>query len=119
MAPVNGVPLEADLLATACRQVVDAFGKHSQQPGRGTPGGNSRRSETYGGVGRVFWKPKTSIFLAEIRKAGHWRICEMAWCEDFCRVSNSGQFVMIADAAMSAPVSRQWKGYWQRAASKR
>ena len=116
MAPVNGVPLEADLLATACRQVVDAFGKHSPQPGRGTPGGKFRDCETYGGVGRVFWKPKTSIFLAEIRQADQWQICEMAWREDFRRVSNGGQFVMIVDAAMSAPVSRQWKGYWQRAA---
>ncbi len=40
---------------------------------------------------------------------------EMAWREDFRRTSNGSQFVMIVDAAMAAPVSRQWKGYWQRA----
>ncbi|PHY22338.1 hypothetical protein CSW59_02645 [Caulobacter sp. BP25] len=39
---------------------------------------------------------------------------EMAWREDFRRTSNGGQFVMIVGAAMAAPVSRQWKGYWQR-----
>lgn len=39
---------------------------------------------------------------------------EMAWRENFRRVSNGEQFLMIADAALSHPVSRQWKGYWQR-----
>lgn len=67
-------------------------------------------------------------FFSRIRRAEagiHHRIAgeylgayanEMAWREDFRRVSNGGQFVMIVDAATSAPVSRQWKGYWQRAA---
>lgn len=41
---------------------------------------------------------------------------EMAWREDFRRTSNGKQFGMILAAAMAAPVSRQWKGYWQRAA---
>ena len=117
MAPVNGAPLEGDRLATACRQVINAFGKHSPGPGRGGGGGKFRDCGTYGGVGRVFWKPKTSIFFGlKPRQAGQWQSCEMAWREDFRRVSNGGQFVMIVDAATSAPVSRQWKGYWQRAA---
>jgi transposase-like protein len=41
---------------------------------------------------------------------------EMAWREDNRRVSNGGQFAQVVSAAMDAPVSRQWKGYWQRAA---
>jgi hypothetical protein len=41
---------------------------------------------------------------------------EMAWREDVRRVSNGGQFAQVVSAAMAAPVSRQWKGYWQRAA---
>lgn len=41
---------------------------------------------------------------------------EMAWRENNRRVSNGEQFLAIVDAALSAPVSRQWKGYWQRAA---
>ncbi len=41
---------------------------------------------------------------------------EMAWREDNRRVSNGGQFAQVVGAAMAAPVSRQWKGYWQRAA---
>ena len=41
---------------------------------------------------------------------------EMAWREDNRRVSNGGQFAQVVAAAMDAPVSRQWKGYWQRAA---
>lgn len=41
---------------------------------------------------------------------------EMAWREDNRRVSNGGQFAQVVAAVMEAPVSRQWKGYWQRAA---
>lgn len=41
---------------------------------------------------------------------------EMAWREDHRRVSNGEQFMMIVGAALDHPVSRQWKGYWQRAA---
>ena len=40
---------------------------------------------------------------------------EASWREDNRRVSNGSQAMMVADAAMDAPVSRQWKGYWQRA----
>ncbi len=39
---------------------------------------------------------------------------EMAWREDHRRVSNGEQFLMIISASLSHPVSRQWKGYWQR-----
>jgi transposase-like protein len=41
---------------------------------------------------------------------------EMAWREDNRRVSNGEQFLMTAAAALAHPVSRQWKGYWQRKA---
>ena len=30
------------------------------------------------------------------------------------RVGNGEQYLMIAAAAQVHPVSRQWKGYWQR-----
>lgn len=42
---------------------------------------------------------------------------EMAWRENHRRVSNGEQFIMAVGAAMDAPVSRQWKGYWQRRAA--
>lgn len=42
---------------------------------------------------------------------------EMAWREDYRRTSNGEQFTMIVAAAAAAPVSRQWKGYWQRSAN--
>ncbi len=41
---------------------------------------------------------------------------EMAWREDNRRASNGEQTMMVAGAAMKGRVSRQWKGYWQRAA---
>jgi hypothetical protein len=39
---------------------------------------------------------------------------EMAWRENNRRVSNGEQYLMAANAALQHPVSRQWKGYWQR-----
>jgi hypothetical protein len=41
---------------------------------------------------------------------------EMAWREDNRRVSNGELYLMATNAALTSPVSRQWKGYWQRAA---
>jgi len=41
---------------------------------------------------------------------------EAAWREDHCRTDNGAQFKRLAGAALHSPVSRQWKGYWQRAA---
>jgi len=42
---------------------------------------------------------------------------EMAWREDRRRVSNGEQFLMVNAAALASPVSRMWKGYWQRGAA--
>ncbi|MGD1878109.1 MAG: IS1595 family transposase [Kiloniellaceae bacterium] len=39
---------------------------------------------------------------------------EMAWREDSRRESNGNQLLMIVAASLAHPVSRQWKGYWQR-----
>lgn len=39
---------------------------------------------------------------------------EMAWREDNRRISNGEQFLLATGAALAHPVSRQWKGYWQR-----
>jgi transposase-like protein len=40
---------------------------------------------------------------------------EMAWREDHRRISNGEQWRLIAGAALAHGVSRNWKGYWQRA----
>jgi transposase-like protein len=42
---------------------------------------------------------------------------EMAWREDHRRQHNGGQFVLVAGACAAHPVSRLWKGYWQRSAA--
>ncbi|WP_442916086.1 IS1595 family transposase [Lichenihabitans sp. Uapishka_5] len=42
---------------------------------------------------------------------------EMGWREDNRRVSNGQQYLMATEAALRHPVSRVWKGYWQRAAA--
>jgi hypothetical protein len=39
---------------------------------------------------------------------------EAAWREDHRRVDNGGAFRLVATAATHSPVSRAWKGYWQR-----
>ena len=42
---------------------------------------------------------------------------EMAWREDHRRKSNGVQYAMTVAATLAHPVSRQWKGYWQRSAA--
>jgi len=39
---------------------------------------------------------------------------EMAWREDNNRISNGEQFLLATSSALAHPVSRVWKGYWQR-----
>ena len=39
---------------------------------------------------------------------------EIAWREDHRRESNGQQYLRVVSAAAKHPVSRQWKGYWQR-----
>ena len=40
---------------------------------------------------------------------------EAAWREDYRRVPNGTLYLIAAGAALGHPVSREWKGYWQRA----
>lgn len=42
---------------------------------------------------------------------------EMSWREDNRRRSNGEQYLMATGAALRHPVSRTWKGYWQRRAA--
>lgn len=42
---------------------------------------------------------------------------EASWREDNRRLDNGSQAMTLTAAAMDAPVSRSWKGYWQRAAA--
>ena len=39
---------------------------------------------------------------------------EMDWREDARRESNGAQYLTVVKAAAMHPISRQWKGYWQR-----
>ena len=39
---------------------------------------------------------------------------EASWREDYRRVANGGQAALVGAAAMAAPVSRAFAGYWQR-----
>lgn len=39
---------------------------------------------------------------------------EAAWREDHARTDNGGQHRRLLGAAFASPVSRAWKGYWQR-----
>jgi transposase-like protein len=39
---------------------------------------------------------------------------EMAWRENNRRASNGEQFLMASKAVLAHPVSRNWKGYWQK-----
>ena len=39
---------------------------------------------------------------------------EMDWREDNRRISNGEQYLVAVNAAAKHPISKQWKGYWQR-----
>ena len=39
---------------------------------------------------------------------------EMAWREDHRLMDDGKLFALTATAAAASPVSRTWKGYWQR-----
>ncbi len=39
---------------------------------------------------------------------------EMAWREENRSVPNGEQYLIVVNAALAHPVSRQWKSYWQR-----
>lgn len=39
---------------------------------------------------------------------------EASWREDNRRISNGSQTMLIGESALASPVSRRWKGYWQR-----
>jgi len=41
---------------------------------------------------------------------------EMAWREHHRRISKGTQYLNVVSAGLCYPVSRQWKGYWQRRA---
>ncbi|HXQ12155.1 MAG TPA: IS1595 family transposase [Caulobacteraceae bacterium] len=81
-----------------------------------------------------YWTPEASTNMAEsffsrLRRAEvgvHHHIAgpylaayasEMSWREDRRRISNGEQFLAATAAALGHPVSRQWKGYWQRSAA--
>lgn len=42
---------------------------------------------------------------------------EMDWREDNRRISNGEQYAAVVAAVAKHPISRQWKGYWQRKAA--
>lgn len=44
---------------------------------------------------------------------------EFCWREDFRRIDNGRQFSNVLRAVAGMPVSRNWKGYWQRRISDR
>jgi transposase-like protein len=60
-----------------------------------------RRSEI--GIHHHFAGPQLAAYAAE-----------MAWREDHRRRSNGEQYLIAVNAALAHPVSRRWKGYWQR-----
>lgn len=47
----------------------------------------------------------------------HQYAAHAAWLDDHCRESNGALADRLIRNAMTAPVSRQWKGYWQRDAA--
>jgi transposase-like protein len=42
---------------------------------------------------------------------------EASWREDNRRIANGSQVALVGESAIASPISRQWKGYWQRRAA--
>lgn len=74
----------------------------------------------------IAWTNWAESYFSRLRRAEigvHHRISgkyldayaeEMAWREDYRRVANGTQYLLIAGAALAYGVSRRWKGYWQK-----
>lgn len=76
-----------------------------------TPDACTNQAESY------FSRFKRSQFGIHHRVAGkHLQAyaSEIAWREDQRRVSNGEQWLAITKGATHYPISREWKGYWQR-----
>ena len=65
----------------------------------------------FGGVG-LMYADDTDHVIARAYTDNY--VAEIAWRETNRRISNGEQFLTIAAAGLHHPVSRQWKGYWQR-----
>ena len=66
-------------------------------------GANSRYRRAEIGVHHHIWGPYLPAYADE-----------MAWRDDHRRVSNGVQYALVGRRAATLPVSRAWKGYWQR-----
>jgi transposase-like protein len=76
-----------------------------------TPESNTNMAESF------FSRLRRAEIGTHHRIAGdylHAYAAEMAWREDNRRTSNGEQFLLATASALSHPVSRVWKGYWQR-----
>ena len=70
------------------------------------------------GVMLVLHTPREKLFgiLDEINAAGvSVRGVDLGYFDYWCRsIANGEQYLKVVGAALTHPVSRNWKGYWQR-----
>jgi hypothetical protein len=58
--------------------------------------------------------PRSAFTTTSPAPTSHPTRPKWGWREDNRRVSNGAQFPAMTGAALAHPVSRVWKGYWQR-----
>ena len=69
-----------------------------------------RRKATF----RAYVAPRLARVTTSARRNLHSYVREMAWREENRREPNGMLYALVASAALAHPVSREWKGYWQR-----
>ena len=67
-------------------------------------------------ISPAFAGPTSALTTTSAARYLHSYAREMAWREDTRRKPNGMLYLLVASAALANPVSREWKGYWQRSA---
>ena len=121
----EGVEIASRIVATGSTIFADEAA-HWDDLVRDFPMGRINHSEAYSLHGKhtnnveSFFSRLRRMIRGQHHKVSpqylHQYASEAAWKEDHRSVANGAQAGRVISLAMASPVSRQWAGYWQRAA---
>ncbi|WP_417494393.1 IS1595 family transposase, partial [Maricaulis sp.] len=121
----EGVQIASRIVATGSTIFADEAA-HWDDLVRDFPMGRINHSEAYSRHGKhtnnveSFFSRLRRMIRGQHHKVSpqylHQYASEAAWKEDHRSVANGAQAGRVISLAMASPVSRQWAGYWQRAA---
>jgi len=125
MSEAEGVALVTENVARTATLSADEAG-HWDMLHAGWSVDRVNHSEAYSDHGKhTNWAESYFSRLRRMVKGQHHHVSpgylhqyanQAAWLEDNRRTDNGGLAYKVVANSMDAPVSRAWKGYWQRAA---